>query len=193
MPEIGPTISHYRILEKLGQSGMGLVCRARNTRLARTVTVKALPPRPGTYALVMCCRVRRRMRVGELGTMELQPGFYVYVGSALGPGGLRARIAHHVRGARRPRWHIDYLRAHAVLEQIWYCCGPVRREHRWSRALEAASAGSVPLSGFGASDCRCRSHLYFFERLPSRTSFERWLPGSTARLSVSCARLEGVY
>jgi Uri superfamily endonuclease len=173
--------AYNKIPSELGKGGMGKVYRVRNTRLAQTVTVEELPPRSGTYALVLCCRVRRRMRVGHLGMMELQPGFYVYVGSALGPGGLRARIAHHVRGARRPRWHIDYLRAHALLDQIWYCCDLSRREHQWARALEAARDGAVPLPGFGASDCHCRSHLYFFERRPSRTSFERWLPGKMAR------------
>jgi Uri superfamily endonuclease len=33
----------------------------------------------------------------------------------------------------------------------------------------------IPLLGFGASDCDCRSHLYFFTRCPSRTGFRRAL------------------
>ena len=179
--EPGTKLGTYEILSQLGKVGMGEVYRGRNTRLARTVTVKALPPQLGTYALVLLSAARRKIRVGQLGTVELRPGFHMYVGSALGPGGLRARIAHHVRGGKRPRWHIDYLRAHALLDQIWYCCIPSRREHQWSQAFEAAPGGSVPLRGFGASDCDCRSHLYFFERCPSPASFERWLRGRMAR------------
>ena len=122
--------------------------------------------RPGTYALILSCTSNARIRIGRLGTMNLQRGYYIYLGSALGPGGLRARIAHHQKLSPRSHWHIDYLRAHTRLRSVWLSYDGRRHEHEWARTIRMAKDAAVPLLGFGASDCGCSSHLYFFWRCP---------------------------
>lgn len=126
----------------------------------------------------------RALRVGRLGRLRLRRGYYVYVGSALGPGGLRARLAHHARRAARPHWHIDHLRRGARPLEAWYACGLERREHEWARRMGGLRGAAVPAHRFGASDCRCASHLVFFARPPSVRAFRAALARSGGSVAV---------
>ena len=130
---------------------------------------------PGSYALLLRADRRRTVRIGRLGQLAVQPGCYVYVGSALGPGGVRARVGHHVHITQRPHWHIDYLRRAAALRHVWYSYDSVRREHAWADIFAHLPDASIPLPGFGASDCACLTHLYFFPRQPRLDTFRRRL------------------
>ena len=140
--------------------------------------------RPGTYALILRAFAHKVVCIGRIGRLSVAPGFYVYVGSAFGLGGVRARVTHHARIAQRPHWHIDYLRRWALPEEAWYTHDPCPREHDWARLFRQSAGASEPLYGFGASDCRCPSHLFRFARKPSLRGFcqrlERAAPGQCA-------------
>ena len=129
--------------------------------------------RPGTYMLLMTLGEPVCLRVGNLGVFPFSAGWYAYVGSALGPGGLRARLSRHTRAEKKLRWHIDYLLGQARLREVWYVEGPERRECAWARLLEDLPGTEVPVPGFGASDCRCRSHLFVLTSRPSFAAFSR--------------------
>ena len=124
-----------------------------------------LPRSPGTYLLILHLPAPCRIAIGRLGEQPLAAGFYSYVGSALGPGGLAGRLKHHLRPVRRPRWHVDYLRAAAPVVALCHVVGERRREHDW--AMRLAGEFSTVLPGFGTSDCRCRSHLLYSEAFPA--------------------------
>ena len=145
---------------------------------ANARSLASLPSLPGTYALVLRNSGRREILVGRLGTLAVEPGFYVYVGSALGPGGLASRVGRHTRAAKKCRWHIDYLAAIATLDEVWYTVDQTRRECRWADALRQIRGATVPLEGFGSSDCRCRAHLLFFQKRPSLCRFRQRLTRS---------------
>jgi Uri superfamily endonuclease len=125
-----------------------------------------LQPVKGTYLLIFKANKPFRCRVGKLGQFVARPGFYAYVGSAQGPGGVAARISHHLAIAARPHWHLDYVRPHLHPIEVWCSYASTSREHQWAHALTQFSSAGVPLPGFGASDCRCEAHLAYFDKLP---------------------------
>jgi len=106
------------------------------------------------------------IRVGKLGTFRFCAGWYAYAGSALGPGGLPARLARHSRADKQLHWHIDYLLLHAALETIWQTTCSQRLECAWATAIRDVQDAHTPVRGFGASDCRCTSHLIYLPRRP---------------------------
>ena len=123
----------------------------------------------GTYALVLTLDRSTDIAVGRLGIHRFPSGYYVYVGSALG--GLRARVQRHVRGGGKTHWHIDYLRRHAGVVEVWYLVSDVRWECLWYHTVAAMPGALVPVAGFGSSGCGCGAHLAHFASAPSFEGF----------------------
>ena len=129
---------------------------------------------PGTYVLVLALQTPIELQIGCLGRIQFDAPFYLYFGSAFGPGGLQARIKHHLQPSRRAHWHIDYLRREAKVLDAWYSIDRARLECIWANtALTHRGFSLVPQ--FGSSDCRCQSHLVGVNRRPSLSAFRRRL------------------
>jgi sugar fermentation stimulation protein A len=136
----------------------------------------------GCYLIILRLKRRRAIEVGKLGRIRFEPGYYVYVGSAMRS--LSRRIERHRRLRKKMHWHIDYLRAVAD----WHEAVPILASDDLECEVAAAlrslvargshSAGqravknkrvtakildswSGSVEGFGASDCGCPSHLFF--------------------------------
>lgn len=140
----------------------------------------SIPSGPGTYVLIMRLASAADIQVGKLGTFHCPAGWYAYVGSALGSGGLAARLTRHRQRNKRGHWHIDYLLAVAELMEAWWAVSLERQECAWARSLLRQPATTVPVPCFGASDCHCPAHLLYFDHRPSPSSLAAQLEGQCA-------------
>lgn len=145
--------------------------------------------RPGTYILLIEISRRSQIAIGRNLRPVFEPGLYAYVGSALGPGGLAARLKRHAAGAGRRHWHIDYLMPHGNLLGALVRADGKRRECAWAARLAKASQSRV--DGFGASDCRCGSHLFCLGRTSKKDRFLEQTEKILLARRISKAELSG--
>jgi Uri superfamily endonuclease len=110
----------------------------------------------GNYILLLELAESQTITVGKAGTTGFSRGYYAYVGSAMN--GLEGRVKRHLRKEKKRHWHIDYLLDKAVVRDVITCPAERKIECDVARILERLYS---PVPGFGASDCRCGSHLFY--------------------------------
>lgn len=117
-----------------------------------------LPEAKGAYLLVIVLDAPLPLDIASLRPQTLAPGRYAYCGSAYGPAGIRARVARHLRRAKIRRWHIDHMTGAGPIVEVHAVPGG-RECDLFDRVL-ASPGATVPMPGFGSSDCRrCPAHL----------------------------------
>lgn len=110
----------------------------------------------GTYVLLIELKEDKKIKVGKLGNILFKKGFYAYVGSALN--GIEKRVERHRSSNKKMHWHIDYLLEHAELKDVFYRESDKKEECKIAKEL---SKNLESVDGFGCSDCKCRSHLFY--------------------------------
>ncbi|MCD6196655.1 MAG: GIY-YIG nuclease family protein [Staphylothermus sp.] len=124
-----------------------------------------IPSLPGYYLLIF--RIYKKLTIITRGNkvFSLNPGIYVYIGSAYGPGGLRSRIIRHLRRNKKVFWHVDYLTTNKYVELVGFVIITITSnktidlENLLSKKIQKHLE---PILGFGCSDKRKdKSHLYY--------------------------------
>ncbi len=119
----------------------------------------------GVYCLIFENRACK-LEVGKKGEFSFNAGFHIYVGSALGTGGLK-RVKRHINLSRNrdrnPRWHVDYLHLNPAFRLVSavYAFTSARLE-----CVLASRLGGDIVPGFGCTDCECSSHLFYRNKSP---------------------------
>lgn len=129
-----------------------------------------MKPEKGIYALILFLQKERTLRIGRLGVFDFPVGWYVYVGSAHGPGGVRKRTDRHRKNniSKKKKWNIDYFRSEARLCEIWFSHVAQKYEHAWARAFCKMEGAMMHAEEFGARDCYpwCPTHFLQYETRP---------------------------
>lgn len=110
----------------------------------------------GSYTLLIEVKEDIEIVIGKLGKLHFKKGFYVYVGSALN--NLESRINRHLRSDKKIHWHIDFFLNYANIIEVFIKENSKKEECRISNEFEKSLNF---LKGFGCSDCKCTSHLFY--------------------------------
>ena len=126
----------------------------------------------GTYILVIKLSQNSKIIVGALGSISFPKGIYFYIGSAMAITGaltLLNRIKRHVLKdlQKKVHWHIDYFLKSYNTQIIKVYMIPSEEKYECIIAQQILKNSDDYINNFGSSDCSCKSHLFYINRLSS--------------------------
>lgn len=125
--------------------------------------IRAAEKNRGLYILQFRLLENLKVEIGELGPVSFSAGHYVYIGSS--QRNLRQVAARYRREERRKKeYHIDYLLPKTVERKVLPVYSTEQLECALAAELQPLADKSI--FGFGNTDCRCPSHLFYFESQP---------------------------
>jgi Uri superfamily endonuclease len=117
----------------------------------------------GAYILELWLDYDKQITIGKLGVINFKKGRYFYVGSS--QNNVEKRIAYHMKDDKKIHWHIDYLTTSKdfikIQAKIFESC---KKEKECEISADLGKK-YFSIDGFGCSDCRCKSHLFYDEKL----------------------------
>jgi Uri superfamily endonuclease len=147
---------------------------------------RPLPRIKGTYAVLFYCATKVvSLPRGCAGKYTLRPGWYVYIGSAFGPGGVCARVSRHLSKGAPVRWQIDRTKRYLTPHAVWFTVDAKKRECLWARSVLKMPKASY-LSRVGSSDCDCPAHFVVFDKCPTIRTFK-------SIIVRSCPQHDGIW
>ncbi len=126
----------------------------------------------GIYHLVIFLEKQTNIKIGKKRCL-FPRGYYCYVGSAMN--NLEKRIQRHCNVEKKLHWHIDYLLRHAKVMDIRV---KENSEDECGLGKDLKNVGGRAVCrGFGSSDCKCETHLFYFpKRPPKNTGLDSFKP-----------------
>jgi len=117
----------------------------------------------GAYIITMELKKDAEIVVGKLGSITFKKGIYYYAGSS--QNNLEKRVERHKRKEKTKHWYIDYLTTNPevkIINDKKYVGCLKEKECELAKELSKKCFG---IKGFGCSDCRCSSHLFYSKNL----------------------------
>ena len=125
----------------------------------KKVSKNKIPEEKGTYILKIKLNNSKNITFGKNRIERFKKGYYFYVGSAMGSSNnLKRRIGRHLRDDKKMHWHIDYLLKYGKIDKIY----TTNKKVECNVAEELLKKFDF-IEGFGCSDCKCKSHLFYLK------------------------------
>ncbi len=115
----------------------------------------------GVYVLEIFLYKPKKIEIGAKSIYTFPPGYYYYCGSA--QKNLQARLERHKSKQKNNHWHIDYLLEEAYLKNYYTWQSGKKGECVLADYFQNNLKGRIIVKGFGSSDCKCISHLFYFQ------------------------------
>lgn len=119
-----------------------------------------MPTKKGTYCLIINKKKNSIIKIGAIGEIDFEKGYYIYIGSAMNS--LIPRIKRHLSENKKIHWHIDYLLKdkNTEIDEVIFNLSNKKIE---CELVNSISKEGIEIDNFGCSDCECKSHLIYFK------------------------------